>query len=38
MPNASASHLVLIPSYNPGSKVLETVSAARAMDPGLGGG
>ncbi len=31
MPNASASHLVLIPSYNPGSKVLETVSAARAQ-------
>lgn len=31
MPNASTSHLVLIPSYNPGSKVLETVSAARAQ-------
>lgn len=26
---ASTSHLVLIPSYNPGSKVLETVRAAR---------
>lgn len=26
----SASHLVIIPSYNPGSKVFETVSGARA--------
>ena len=26
---ASATHLVLIPSYNPGAKVLETVRAAR---------
>ena len=26
----SATHLVLIPSYNPGSKVVETVRAARA--------
>lgn len=26
----SATHLVLMPSYNPGSKVLETVRAARA--------
>ena len=31
MPEASASHLVLIPSYNPGPKVLETVRAARAQ-------
>lgn len=31
MPSASASHLVLIPSYNPGPKVRETVSAARAQ-------
>lgn len=31
MPNASASHLVLIPSYNPGPKVRETVRAARAQ-------
>ena len=31
MPDTSASHLVLIPSYNPGSKVLETVRAARAQ-------
>src|ERR1700722_1292508 len=27
---ASTTHLVLIPSYNPGPKVFETVSAARA--------
>lgn len=31
MTNASNSHLVLIPSYNPGPKVLETVRAARAQ-------
>jgi glycosyltransferase involved in cell wall biosynthesis len=32
--NRSTSHLVLIPSYNPGDKVLETVRAARAQwDP-----
>ena len=31
MPDASTSHLVLIPSYNPGPKVIETVSAARAQ-------
>lgn len=31
MPDASSSHLVLIPSYNPGPKVLETVRAARAQ-------
>ncbi|MDF2465664.1 MAG: glycosyl transferase, family 2 [Ramlibacter sp.] len=30
-PAASATHLVLIPSYNPGSKVRETVAAARAQ-------
>lgn len=29
--NASASHLVLIPSYNPGPQVYETVCAARAQ-------
>jgi glycosyltransferase involved in cell wall biosynthesis len=29
MPERSATHLVLIPSYNPGRKVLETVQAAR---------
>ncbi len=29
MTTASASHLVLIPSYNPGPKVYETVRAAR---------
>lgn len=29
MPNASSTHLVLIPSYNPGAKVYETVRAAR---------
>ena len=27
----SATHLVLIPSYNPGPKVFETVRAARAQ-------
>ena len=32
--NPSKSHLVLIPSYNPGSRALETVRAARAQwDP-----
>ena len=31
MPYASPTHLVLIPSYNPGPKVLETVRAARAQ-------
>lgn len=31
MTNVSSSHLVLIPSYNPGPKVLETVGAARAQ-------
>jgi glycosyltransferase involved in cell wall biosynthesis len=31
MPEASATHLVLIPSYNPGPKVLDTVRAARAQ-------
>lgn len=30
-PIASTSHLVLIPSYNPGEKVFETVRAARAQ-------
>lgn len=30
-PSASTTHLVLIPSYNPGSKVYETVRAARAQ-------
>lgn len=30
MPTPSTSHLVLIPSYNPGAKVFETVRAARA--------
>jgi hypothetical protein len=29
--NPSPSHLVLIPSYNPGPKVYETVAAARAQ-------
>jgi len=29
-PRRSTSHLVLIPSYNPGPKVFETVAAARA--------
>ncbi|MBW8364799.1 MAG: glycosyltransferase family 2 protein [Rhizobium sp.] len=31
MPHSSPTHLVLIPSYNPGPKVLETVRAARAQ-------
>jgi len=31
MPERSASHLVLIPSYNPGEKVLETVREARRL-------
>lgn len=31
MTGASRTHLVLIPSYNPGSKVFETVRAARAQ-------
>ena len=31
MPSPSTSHLVLIPSYNPGSAVIETVRAARAQ-------
>lgn len=31
MPTPSSSHLVLIPSYNPGAKVYETVRAARAQ-------
>jgi glycosyltransferase involved in cell wall biosynthesis len=31
MPHASPTHLVLIPSYNPGPQVLETVRAARAQ-------
>ncbi len=31
MPSASTSHLVLIPSYNPGPKVLDTVRAALAQ-------
>ena len=31
MPSASSTHLVLIPSYNPGSKVADTVAAARAQ-------
>jgi glycosyltransferase involved in cell wall biosynthesis len=30
MPSPSPTHLILIPSYNPGAKVLETVRAARA--------
>jgi len=32
-PDASATHLVLIPSYNPGAKAVETVRAARAQWP-----
>jgi glycosyltransferase involved in cell wall biosynthesis len=32
-PAASATHLVLIPSYNPGAKAVETVQAARAQWP-----
>jgi glycosyltransferase involved in cell wall biosynthesis len=31
MPTASRSHLVLIPSYNTGAKVLETVNEARKL-------
>ncbi|HEX5805203.1 MAG TPA: glycosyltransferase family 2 protein [Macromonas sp.] len=31
MPTASRTHLVLIPSYNPGPQVLHTVRAARAQ-------
>ncbi|HOL64767.1 MAG TPA: glycosyltransferase family 2 protein [Accumulibacter sp.] len=31
MPPASSTHLVLIPSYNPGPQVIETVCAARAQ-------
>ena len=31
MPLSSPTHLVLIPSYNPGPQVLETVRAARAQ-------
>lgn len=31
MPEVSATHLVIIPSYNPGPKVLDTVRAARAQ-------
>ena len=31
MTEASTTHLVLIPSYNPGPKVLDTVRAARAQ-------
>jgi glycosyltransferase involved in cell wall biosynthesis len=31
MPAASSTHLVLIPSYNPGPKVVDTVRAARAQ-------
>ena len=30
-PDRSSTHLVLIPSYNPGSKVFETVQGARAQ-------
>ena len=30
MPTESTTHLVLIPSYNPGAKVYDTVRAARA--------
>ena len=30
-PDASSSHLVLIPSYNPGAQVLDTVRRARAQ-------
>ena len=32
-PTASATHLVLIPSYNPGAKAVETVQAARTQWP-----
>ena len=31
MPPASSTHLVLIPSYNPGPRVIDTVRAARAQ-------
>lgn len=31
MPEVSATHLVIIPSYNPGPKVLDTVRAARTQ-------
>jgi glycosyltransferase involved in cell wall biosynthesis len=31
MPPASSTHLVLIPSYNPGPQVIDTVRAARAQ-------
>ena len=31
MPVVSPTHLVLIPSYNPGPQVLETVRQARAQ-------
>ena len=31
MPSPSSTHLVLIPSYNPGPKVLDTVRATRAQ-------
>lgn len=31
LPRASRTHLVLIPSYNPGTKVFETVRSARAQ-------
>lgn len=31
VPQASSTHLVLIPSYNPGPKVFETVAAARRV-------
>lgn len=31
MPTVSSTHLVIIPSYNPGPRVIETVSAARAQ-------
>lgn len=36
-PAASRTHLVLIPSYNPGPKVRDTVAAARALEPRVGG-
>jgi glycosyltransferase involved in cell wall biosynthesis len=31
MPVASSTHLVIIPSYNPGPQVVDTVRAARAQ-------
>jgi glycosyltransferase involved in cell wall biosynthesis len=31
MPHSSSTHLVIIPSYNPGPKLLDTVRAARAQ-------